>query len=66
MAKNPKAPIPLPAEAYRYEKTASYSPPQYNHMRSSGGPEKSWGGGSYSKNGRPVTFDKRPPGYGGK
>lgn len=65
MAKNPKAPEPLPAEMFRYEKAYSYSPAQYNHLRSSGKPTESREHGSYDKHGRAVHFGK-PPGYGGK
>lgn len=56
--------LPYPTDVLpAYRKTESYGPAEFNHLKSSGGPEKSWGGGSFDKNGRQCI--DRTPGYGG-
>jgi hypothetical protein len=62
--KNPPNPEPLPHEWPKYEKTSSYSPPQFNRLLAPPGPVRSWGGGSYKANGRPSLFNEPAPGYG--
>jgi hypothetical protein len=59
--------LPYPTDVLpEYRKTESYGPAQFNHRKSTGGPEKSWGRGSYDKNGRAceTTEENAAPGYG--
>ena len=71
MARNPSTPEPLGPQVDYIKKYSTDLAGDVMDWRmgmqkkSSGGPEKSWGGGSYHADGRPAKTTEGAPGYGG-